>query len=260
MNYCFFGHHKCGSTWFRRISENVCKSLALSYAYEHNSMNIRPNISSFFSKNEIDFLVFANADKNFIDDDAQFRAFHVIRDPRDLVVSGYYSHLYSHTLKGSPELREHRDQLKSVEQDEGLFKEMLFDAKFLGHMYNWNYKDERILELKYEDVLRDSSLIFKAYENLGLVNQPVRGRARRWIFKNYKTRVMSSARMNRIIESHSFKAISKRNVGEENVKSHFRKGISGDWKNHFNEEHKEYFKKEFGEVLIKLGYEKDSSW
>jgi len=39
-----------------------------------------------------------------------------------------------------------------------------------------------------------------------------------------------------------------------------RKGVVGDWKNHFTDEHKEQFKKIGGELLIKLGYEKDNNW
>lgn len=52
----------------------------------------------------------------------------------------------------------------------------------------------------------------------------------------------------------------KRNVGNEDVRSHYRKGISGDWANHFNSEHKEYFKENYNHVLLKLGYEKKSDW
>jgi hypothetical protein len=40
----------------------------------------------------------------------------------------------------------------------------------------------------------------------------------------------------------------------------FRKGMRGDWKNHFNTEHKEKFKKIAGEYLIRFGYEHDMDW
>jgi hypothetical protein len=40
----------------------------------------------------------------------------------------------------------------------------------------------------------------------------------------------------------------------------FRKGVIGDWKNHFDEELKDIFKKNVGHYLIDLGYEKDFSW
>jgi len=40
----------------------------------------------------------------------------------------------------------------------------------------------------------------------------------------------------------------------------FRKGKIGDWKNHFNPEHKQAFKEIAGQLLIDLGYEKDLNW
>lgn len=40
----------------------------------------------------------------------------------------------------------------------------------------------------------------------------------------------------------------------------FRKGIIGDWRNHFTEKHKKQFKETAGEALIKMGYEDDFEW
>ena len=40
----------------------------------------------------------------------------------------------------------------------------------------------------------------------------------------------------------------------------FRKGIIGDWENHFTDEHKLLFKQEIGEKLISFGYVKDHNW
>jgi hypothetical protein len=40
----------------------------------------------------------------------------------------------------------------------------------------------------------------------------------------------------------------------------FRRGIIGDWKNHFGAQHKIAFKEVAGRLLIKLGYEQDMNW
>jgi hypothetical protein len=40
----------------------------------------------------------------------------------------------------------------------------------------------------------------------------------------------------------------------------FRKGISGEWRQHFKEEHKILFKDCTGDLLVRLGYEVDNSW
>ena len=40
----------------------------------------------------------------------------------------------------------------------------------------------------------------------------------------------------------------------------FRSGKVGDWQRHFTEEHKALFKEMAGDLLIRLGYEKDDNW
>ena len=40
----------------------------------------------------------------------------------------------------------------------------------------------------------------------------------------------------------------------------FRSGKTGEWKKHFTEEHKKIFKDVAGDLLIRLGYEKDRNW
>jgi len=39
-----------------------------------------------------------------------------------------------------------------------------------------------------------------------------------------------------------------------------RKGVAGDWRNHFSKDAKQVFNKLAGKELIKLGYEIDESW
>ncbi|HRQ23324.1 MAG TPA: sulfotransferase domain-containing protein, partial [Anaerolineales bacterium] len=40
----------------------------------------------------------------------------------------------------------------------------------------------------------------------------------------------------------------------------FRSGKTGEWKKHFTDEHKKIFKDVAGDLLIRLGYEKDDKW
>jgi hypothetical protein len=40
----------------------------------------------------------------------------------------------------------------------------------------------------------------------------------------------------------------------------FRSGKTGDWKKHFKDEHKKIFKNVAGDLLVRLGYEKDHDW
>lgn len=63
-----------------------------------------------------------------------------------------------------------------------------------------------------------------------------------------------------LITRSSFRFYTGRDRGQEDRKRFYRKGVAGDWKNHFTEEDKRAFKALAGDMLIQLGYEKDVSW
>ena len=54
------------------------------------------------------------------------------------------------------------------------------------------------------------------------------------------------------------KAIATRTWSQKS--STFRKGVIGDWRNHFTDEHRRVFKDEAGKELVQLGYENDLDW
>jgi hypothetical protein len=58
------------------------------------------------------------------------------------------------------------------------------------------------------------------------------------------------------IEAASFIKWSGREQGDEEKNSFFRKGIAGDWQNHFDHKAQEVFRKETGGLLGELGYDK----
>jgi hypothetical protein len=65
----------------------------------------------------------------------------------------------------------------------------------------------------------------------------------------------------RCVSSASFERLSKgRERGQEDATSFFRKGVAGDWRNAFIERDKQVFKEEAGDLLIRLGYERDDNW
>jgi hypothetical protein len=64
-----------------------------------------------------------------------------------------------------------------------------------------------------------------------------------------------------VISTHSFLSTSGgRRPGEENEFSHRRKGITGDWLNHFNQETGAIFEAVFPDLLLHTGYEDHSEW
>jgi hypothetical protein len=68
-------------------------------------------------------------------------------------------------------------------------------------------------------------------------------------------------RLRRAIENQSFERLSGgRARGEEDMDSHYRKGIAGDWRNYFTDPVKDAFKERWGQLLVATGYERDLNW
>ena len=63
-----------------------------------------------------------------------------------------------------------------------------------------------------------------------------------------------------IAEEFSFERQAGRRPGEEDKRSFLRKGVVGDWRNHFSQEARETFDRYAGSELMLLGYERDRSW
>lgn len=70
----------------------------------------------------------------------------------------------------------------------------------------------------------------------------------------------TEAELAALVERFSFQAMSGRQPGEEDRSSHQRKGIAGDWRNHFSREAGEVFLAYGGAELVALGYEADDAW
>jgi hypothetical protein len=63
-----------------------------------------------------------------------------------------------------------------------------------------------------------------------------------------------------LLERSSFRFYAGRERGQEDRKRFYRKGIAGDWKNHFDDGEKRIFKEVAGDMLVRLDYEKDLNW
>jgi hypothetical protein len=156
----FFGHHKCATSWIRDILQKVCSEIGLNFFNAHSAQNFNYNIEEFVKEKEIDFLCYTNADYDYIKSLKKIRGFHVIRDPRDIAVSAYFSHLYSHPTEGWSDLVEHRNKLKQLSKYEGLIAEINFRKKQFKEMYNWNYNQLNVVELKMENIISNPYLCF----------------------------------------------------------------------------------------------------
>jgi lipopolysaccharide transport system ATP-binding protein len=165
--------------------------------------------------------------------------FVVIRDLRDSCVSRYFSLRDSHPVT-SGIVSKRREELVSKDVDEGLLYVVRTIMRPTAKIQlSWLNTD--VLTIRYEDLIADEFNQFKR------------------IIEHCQLKIEDD-QLRRIVEANSFEARTGRKRGEEEVQSHFRKGISGDWQNYFTDQIKEEFKALFGGVLIKTGYEKNRLW
>jgi hypothetical protein len=188
------------------------------------------------------------------------RVIHIIRDGRDQAVSMLH-HVWNRStdqggvqtlMPGEFERREiyRQDPKKLLQTGDGMFTE----ERLRGAARSWNArvgktaKDGPALlgpnytEVRYEDLL-------------GHPDEEV-GRLAGFLGAD-----TSEKAVHRAVGSASFEKLSRgRERGQEDTSSFYRKGIAGDWKNYFTARDRQIYKEEAGELLIRLGYERDLDW
>ncbi|MCB9897023.1 MAG: sulfotransferase domain-containing protein [Planctomycetes bacterium] len=274
----YFGHHKCASTWVHNIVNNFCDEAGLRSDYLANEGMFGGDLGGWVREHGTDFLCYANADIEQVRGLPPFRGFHMVRDPRDIMVSAYFSHLHSHKTEAWPALVEHRKRLQSVDKSDGLMLELDFNADVFREMASWDYAQENVLELKMEDLTPDPlNGWMEIFRFLGIVDEEHFGKRRQAGFMmrsavnvlhrhgrlplRFPLPALPAERLLGIVHDNRFEAkTGGRKEGQTDVKSHYRKGVAGDWKNHFEPEHVAAFKERQGALLVQLGYEDDLDW
>jgi len=250
----YFGHHKCATVWIHKIMHELWRAIGRKAVNLHSPGQFHKNLALYLEEHGLDCLTYANADGKYVAQLENFAGFHVVRDPRDLAVSSYFSHLYSHPTDNWPQLENHREKLKTLPREKG----MILDIEFIHQdvfqrMKDWNYHQENVLEIKMEDLTAHPLETFM--DILGFLGMLDENPGR--IFHKGLTR----KKLEKVLKKNSFNRLSGgRKPGQENPKHHFRKGTPGDWRNHFTDPLKSHFKEHYQPLLSKLGYENHDRW
>ena len=234
---------KTASQWFRRV---FCDPVVFRYTglrpFRYRQLGLREAhfdqalpASTIAIHLYVDYVTYAAIPKP-----ESLKTFFILRDPRDIVVSWYFSAKYSHKpVYPIPELRRNLDQLDM----QGGLKYLidawdgfgLFDAQ-----RSWMARgqtDENVKVFRFEDFSADNRLFL-------------------WDLLEYLDITLPEQEFEALYDRHKFSQLAKgRQQGVENTQSHFRKGISGDWKNHFDEPVTAYFQEVTGDLLEVLGYQ-----
>lgn len=169
-----------------------------------------------------------------------YKTFFVLRDPRDIVVSWYYSAKFSHKpVDPIPELRRN---LEALDLQDGL--KYIIDAWDAFGLFeaqrSWMSRpvdEARVQVFRYEDFAADNLQFLKELLDYLEIKIPER-------------------EFDVLYGRHKFSQLAKgRRQGVEDPQSHFRKGVSGDWENHFDDSVMTHFRDVTGDLLEVLGYE-----
>jgi hypothetical protein len=222
------GHHKAATVWVRQILLEVMRR----YGLRQQEGKRAPILAS------TDVAFYANAER-FARDQVggrPFRGSHLIRDPRDLVVSGYEYHLVTDEpwiLRPSPRYggQSYQAHLRSFDEHDGLLAEIEWFARETGAaMGGWDYSQEEFLELRYEDAMAD---------DLGTFD-----RLFRWYGFDDTARGVGLEAVERL---------SLRRGGA--LPNHARSGRPGEWRARLGPAHLERLDELTDDLVRRLGYE-----
>lgn len=270
----YFGHHKCATRYLISICEQICSRLGLNGKEFHNAGMFNNDLPAELKANPVDFVYYSNAKIETVKQLVSvFKGFHVVRDPRDIIVSAYFSHKNSHGTRDWPELVKIRERLSELSLSDGLMYEFEVLAGTVTDIAEWDYNQSNILELKYEVLIQDPyQILLDVFQHLGLAKEIhadstkqilhlLRSNIRNRFLGNQVRDFLYFSELMQVIQDNSFSKKSEgRKRGEENVAHHYRKGVAGDWRNYFEDRHIDFFKERYNDCLIKLGYEEDEDW
>lgn len=233
-------HWKSGSQWVRAV---------LQEAMPGRTVQVEADLSNLAADRLEPGMVYtpvylpAYGFREWVPEALPQRRFVVIRDLRDTLVSWYFSVKHSHGRRD--ELTDgyvlsYRERFNQCSQEEGLLIALDERMEVIGNIQtSWMKGDD--LVIRYEDMLVDEHAAFRR------------------IFEHCELDVDPQVRADAVLR-HSFESRTGRKRGEEDVGAHHRKGVAGDWRNHFTPQVTEAFKRRLGHVLLATGYEQSSDW
>jgi hypothetical protein len=136
----------------------------------------------------------------------------MFRDPRDVLVSS----MHYATILGVEE-GGWGDTFNNLEEKERL-RQFVLNGDFIYDRFRaWQDYDNRLV-IRYEDMKEDIEGCIQSVLDYGNLSN------------------VSKESIRKSIDANSFIKKARRKVGKEDKKSFFRKGIVGDWTNHFDDE------------------------
>lgn len=236
-------HHKTGTVWMSTVFKAIARRLDVNYVdfWSHYGRLDRVLKTPFILLNHNSmFLRHANALRG-----EDVRILHVIRDPRDVLISA----MHYHKKAGEPWLHERVSGSKDAPYQQKLnslatlHEQYMFELEnatgnTIEAMLDWQYDRPNCLEVRYEDLWADRSLSLWS----DIVS-----------FLGFEGSELEVCRQ--CFWEHSlFGKASRAN------RRHARSGEVAQWKREFTPELAHDFLYRFPDALQTLGYESDDQW
>ncbi|MCH2214326.1 MAG: sulfotransferase domain-containing protein [Flavobacteriales bacterium] len=265
----YFGHPKSASSWLAGYMMRTTKVQGKKF-WQGQLTLTRFRVEDILAQKP-EVIITQNSELKKCQQLKFEKAFHVIRDPRDIIVSSYFSYAGTHDTEGWSELLELRRELEDKPIEYCIERMIYFNERDVNFMKNWDYNQANVLELKYEDMIQNmTKYLTKVMEYLGWLKNdesPLQGPIHFYNRVGYTKNFLWLPKIRNHAVSESFVQnlndeinIEKLKRKKPSSKNHYRKGKSGDWKNYFNDRHRSIFRELYGDILIDLGYEEGHSW
>lgn len=229
-------YHRCGTVWFSNILRQLAVKTGLKFCDGEEAKQA--------SDSDIILYPHSRVDVNQL---GHYRGSHMVRDPRDMMISGYFYHLWTkekwcHKSKERFGGKSYQQVLNALSPEEGLALTIRESSDFVEDMMKWDYQNPLIMEIRYEDLIeREAELFPKIFSHYG--------------FKPAAIEIGCEA-----AEKYTLRNVAIWEIGNPKGKSHFRSGEVAQWREIFQPSHKALFKQLYPDILVKLGYEKDNEW
>lgn len=223
-------HHKAMTTYFVDVMRLHAMGLGIPFDVV-NFENPRPAARMFVSgQSKMDLKAMR-----------PYKGVHVMRDPRDMIVSGYHYHKWTTEAwvhRKDENGRTYQEKLLEADADAGIYMEINhFIFSYRDMLENWDLDDPDMLEVSFSGLMGDGreQLYHQIFDHLGFEGKE----------HEYGVRLM------RMFEA---KKRAGKSSSKPSEKSHVRSAKSGQWKGLLQEHHLEYIDRELGTVLEKFGY------
>lgn len=229
---------KCGSQWMSAIFNDIrMKRITGLVRMPQRFYEYGQHVSRFPKGFFVPGLyVSYQAFESFIEKPKNYRVIYVYRDPRDLVVSDYYSTLKTHA--NNAVVKTMRTRLEGMSKEDGLAYIMRYNDKF-SYMRSWielSGNDKNVMHVKFEEITSRPVEVFgRIMEHCGIT---------------VETHVLAS-----ILSEYEKDKMRQRDLARRNDKteSHYRFEASSH-EREFSEMHYKLFRDITGDLLEVLGY------